>query len=499
MSERLSTLLKSASGFENWSPELQAEALRQLPDIRRALILENLSEWAISCGFLPASHHRIIIDELEAVSEGRNDRLVLTLPPGSAKSTYGSVLFPPWFLANHPDRLIIAASHTVELAERWGRRVRNLVGDHSDTLGFSIASDNSAAGRWETTSGGEYFAAGVGGSIAGRRADCFLIDDPIRSAEDADSKIIRDKIWDWWTGDVVPRLKPHAAVIIITTRWHEDDLVGRLLVEEPGRWRVLNIPMEAESLDDPLGRPVGARLWPEWFTQEMVEVAKRNPRIWSALYQGRPAPDEGSYFKREWVIDVERLPERASLRVYGGSDYAVTSDGGDYTVHVVLGVDDDRNLYLLDLWRRQASSDVWVEAFCDLVKKWKPMGWAEETGQIKSGVGPFLLKRARERQAYTVREQFPTRHDKAVRAQSIRGRMAMQGLRVLRTAPFRSDLIDELLRFPVGVHDDQADALGLVGQLLDKMLAPVKDKIVVKPRRDAWDDAPSNGVSWQTV
>jgi predicted phage terminase large subunit-like protein len=231
----------------------------------------------------------------------------------------------------------------------------------------------------------------------------------------------------------------------------------------------------------------------------MVEVAKRNPRIWSALYQGRPAPDEGSYFKREWIIDVDRLPERASLRIYGGSDYAVTSDGGDYTVHAVLGVDDDRNLYLLDLWRRQASSEVWVEAFCDLVKKWKPMGWAEETGQIRSGVGPFLLKRQRERQAYVVREQFPTRHDKAVRAQSIRGRMAMQGLRVLRTAPFRSDLIDELLRFPVGVHDDQADALGLVGQLLDKMLAPVKDKVVVKPRRDAWDDAPSNGVSWQTV
>ena len=107
-------------------------------------------------------------------------------------------------------------------------------------------------------------------------------------------------------------------------------------------------------------------------------------------------------------------------------------DGGDYTVHVVLGVDEDRSLYLLDLWRRQASSDAWVEAWCDLVKKWKPSGWAEETGQIRSGVGPFLEKRARERQAYDVREQFPTRHDKAVRAQSIRGRMAMQGLRVLR-------------------------------------------------------------------
>ena len=153
----------------------------------------------------------------------------------------------------------------------------------------------------------------------------------------------------------------------------------------------------------------------------MVEVAKRDPRLWSALYQGRPVPDEGAYFKREWLVDVDRLPERSCLRVYGGSDYAVTADGGDFTVHVVVGVDAEQNLFLLDLWRQQASSNVWVEAYCDLVRKWRPMAWAEETGQIRAGVGPYLLKRARERQAYCVREQFPTRHDKAVRAQSIRG------------------------------------------------------------------------------
>jgi predicted phage terminase large subunit-like protein len=221
----------------------------------------------------------------------------------------------------------------------------------------------------------------------------------------------------------------------------------------------------------------------------MVEVAKRNPRIWSALYQGRPAPDDGSYFKREWLIDTDSLPDRSTLRVYGG----------DFTVHCVIGVDENHDLYLLDLWRKQASSDEWVEAYCDLVRKWKPMGWAEESGQIKSGVGPFLLKRARERQAYTVREQFPTRHDKAVRAQSIRGRMAMQGLRILRQASYRNDLIDELLRFPVGTHDDQVDSLGLVGQLLDKMLAPTKDNIVPFRRRDAWDDEKPQAVSWKTV
>jgi len=151
------------------------------------------------------------------------------------------------------------------------------------------------------------------------------------------------------------------------------------------------------------------------------------------------------------------------------SDYAVTSAGGDYTVHVVIGIDPAGRMWLLDMWRKQASSDVWVEAWCDLVKEYKPSQAAEETGQIKSGVGPFLTKRARERQVFTWRRDFPTRGDKAVRAQSIRGRMAMNGLMVPHTsiAPWMTDLRAELASFPAGKHDDIVDALGLVGQLLD--------------------------------
>ena len=147
---------------------------------------------------------------------------------------------------------------------------------------------------------------------------------------------------------------------------------------------------------------------------------------------------------------------------------AVPSNGGDYTVHVVIGIDPKRRTFLLDLWRQQTSSNVWIEAWCDLVTKWKPAFWAEEKTQITSGVGPFITARARERQAYTKREQFPTRHDKAVRAQSIRGRMELDGLYVPARAPWLADLKAELLAFPTGKHDDQVDALGLVGQLLDK-------------------------------
>lgn len=138
-------------------------------------------------------------------------------------------------------------------------------------------------------------------------------------------------------------------------------------------------------------------------------------------------------------------------------------------------------MYLLDLWRKQAASDVWVEAFCDLVKDWKPIGWAEEQGQIRAGVGPYIDRRQRERQAYVNREQFPTRGDKAVRAQSIRGRMALEGLYVPFGASWYPDLRAELLSFPAGKHDDQVDALGLVGQLLDRMMSGNKPKEAEKP------------------
>jgi predicted phage terminase large subunit-like protein len=147
----------------------------------------------------------------------------------------------------------------------------------------------------------------------------------------------------------------------------------------------------------------------------------------------------------------------------------------------VVGVDPDGNLYLLDLWRKQAASDVWVEAFCDLVLQHKPIGWAEEQGQIKSGVGPFLERRQRERGAYVAREQFPTRGDKAVRAQSIRGRMALSGLYVPKDAPWLAEFRRELLTFPAGKHDDQVDAIGLVGQLLDRMVAGAKPQKPAKP------------------
>ena len=421
-----------------------------------------------------------MLDELKAISDGSNDRLMVFMPPGSAKSTYGSLLFVPWYMAQHPDHMVIAASHTHELAARWGRKCRNLVSEHSYGLGISLADGDSAADRWSLSTGGEYFAAGVGGSVTGRRADLVVIDDPVRSREDADSETIRDKTDDWFRSDLLTRLKPGGRIVVIQTRWHEDDLSGRLLeaMKKGGdKWRVINLPALAGP-DDPLGRKPGEALWPEWEDEAALKRKRAMllPREWSALYQQNPVPDDGDYFKADWIKRYSLPPDPSQMRIVGASDYAVTADGGDYTVHIVVGVDTERRPYVLDLWREQATTEVWIDAWADLVRYWKPIEWGEEKGQIASGVGPFLQRRAIEKQAFTYRRQFASRTDKAIRAQSIRGRMAQLGLYVPDKAPWAADFIAELLQFPAGKHDDQVDALGLIGQLLDHIDAGFKER-----------------------
>jgi predicted phage terminase large subunit-like protein len=437
---------------------------------------ESLTEWSRHCGFEPAAHHKLLIGELEKVARGEIDRLLICMPPGAAKSTYASVLFPAWFLANHPAAAIIAASHTTELSERWGRRVRNLVIENAPTLDIALVSDSAAAGRWELTTGGSYLAAGVGQAILGYRADLVVIDDPIRSREDAASETIRRSTWEWFSADLKTRLKPGGRVILIQTRWHEDDLAGRVLAEmEKGgdEWHSLILPAVAEE-GDPLGRKPGEFLWDDddayQYGQQLRRERQNQPSWnWAALYQQRPAPESGDYFRSEWLKPYEKIPPLDTLRVFAASDYAVTSKGGDYTVHVIVGVAPDDKLYLLDLWRGQTTPDLWVDRMLDMAKLWKPISWAEETGQIKSSVGPFLDRRMAERKIPIFRKQFPTKGDKSVRAQSIRGKLAMDGLYVPTKASWYAAFQQELLTFPSSKHDDMVDALGLIGQLLTMM------------------------------
>lgn len=438
--------------------------------------------------YIDAHHHRLIARHLEMVERGEITRLMITMPPRHGKSMLASEFFPAWYMGRNPDHYVVTATYAQDLADDFGRKVKNQIEDAAFQAifpGVGLADDSKSAKRFHiegtlggiehaTTQRGAFYAVGVGGPLTGRGAHLLLIDDPVKNREDADSEVMRKKTKDWYTSTAYTRLMPGGRIVIIQTRWHEDDLSGWLIAEHGHEdWTVLNLPAINDN-DEPL--------WPEQYPLEDLHRIRRAlpPRDWSALYQQKPSPDTGDYFKAEWIVPVDHIPPRAEMSIYGGSDYAVTADGGDYTVHVVIGVDSEGHLYLLDLWRAQAASNVWVDSFCALVRKWKPIGWAEETGQIKSGVGPFLVKQMLETASYTAREQFPTRGDKAVRAQSIRGRMALQGLRVPRGAPWLADFQSELMSFPVGVHDDQVDALGLVGQLMDRMSlgeTPKKPKV----------------------
>jgi predicted phage terminase large subunit-like protein len=458
------------------------EAAQEL--LRRRAVRRSLANYARFKGFEPAPHHQLIIREIEAfLVDPDLDVLMLHAPPGSAKSTYLSVLLPPYYLARFPQNSILAATHSQEFAQRWGRKVRNDIKLDGTTLGIWISQDSASSDRWSLTSGGEYYGVGAGAGISGFRADLGMADDLFGSREDAYSETVRTTRWNWYLDDFCGRLKPGAKRILMNTRWHEEDVAGREVARIRAgvvKGKIIDLPAQAE-VGDQLGRKPGEYLWddPSGYNYGAFLRARQrevSPMMWSALYQQHPSPEEGHYFKADWLRAYDNIPAKETLTIYGASDYAVTADGGDYTVHVIIGLDPDNRMYLLDLWRGQTQGDVWIDAFCDLVVRWKPQGWAEETGQIKAAIGPFLERRMREREAYVFRQQFPTRGDKTVRAQSIRARMSLDGLYVPTGKLWYPAFRSELLSFPAGKHDDQVDALGLIGQLLADMFTRQKSK-----------------------
>ncbi len=432
----------------------------------------------------PAAHHELLISKLEAVERGEIRNLMFLLPPGSAKSSYASVLFPAWFVGRNPTLNLLAASHTQELADAFGRKVRNLIAsrEHQRVFGTALAPDSAAAGRWATTSGGEYFATGIGGAVTGRRGDLGVIDDPVKSREDADSERMRDRAWSWYQSDWLTRMKPGARQICVMTRWHEDDLGGRILDTYGDKWEVVKLPMIA-GLNDPLQRLPGQRLWPEWFDDEMIERAQVDTRSWNALYQQEPTAAEGDYFKRQWFNEYDELP--GNLRMYGASDYAVTEAGGDYTEHGVFGWDGDV-LWVVDWWYGQEQTDVWVEKKIDFIVEHDPLCWFGESGVIKSAIDPYMRRRMAQREAHCRIEYLPSVAAKEIRARSFQALAASGKVMFPKHAPWKAHVLQNLLSFPAGAHDDSVDVCSLIGRGL-KLLGNVK-----KPRKPVLDMYPAD-------
>lgn len=428
-------------------------------------------------GFEPATHHKLIINELERIEAGDIDRLMIFMPPGSAKSTYASVLFAAWYMGRNPKKNIVAASHTGELAARFGRRVRNTVGspDYHEIFDLGLSKDSTAADRWDNDQGGEYYACGVGGNVTGRRADLVLLDDPVRSREDADSETNRNKQWEWMLADLNTRLKPGGKIVIIMTRWHEDDIAGRLLDKEKEKWTILNIRMECEDLDDPLGRKIGEYLWPEWFTDAMIEAAKADERTWCSLYQQRPRPMAGAEFKRDWIQWYEQVPRRKNMNVLMVVDPAAGKNKtSDYTAIWVIGLGQDGNYYVVDIVRDRLNLTERASAVFRLHKKWKPYEVRYERYGMMGDIEHIKDKQEREGYRFRIVEVGGAlkKEDRIRRLVPLfqQGRLWMPLEFFYTEGTGRHlDLIpvfveEELLAFPVAKHDDMLDSLSRLAQ-----------------------------------
>ena len=312
--------------------------------------------------FVVAEHHRLICDRLQAVESGDINRLMIFMPPRHGKSELASRRFPAWFMGRNPDSSIIHASYGQELATDFGRDVREIVNSEEYEKVFEgkkLSQVATAANKWRIADHrGEYFAVGVGTAATGRGADLLIIDDPIKNREEADSLTERERVWGWFRSTAFTRLQPNAKIIVIQTRWHDDDLSGRLLQqtedsEELKSWEVLKLSAEAMD-DDPIGRERGEALWPEWYDKNALKEIRGvlGDREYHALYQQEPTRAEGAFFHLDWFDTYEQLPPPTTLRFYGTSDYATSErSGADYTVHIVFGVDPYDRIYVVDVWK----------------------------------------------------------------------------------------------------------------------------------------------------
>ncbi len=430
-----------------------------------------------------APHHKTICDALEAVERGDIRRLIISVAPRFGKSELASRRFPAWFIGRNPEKEIIAASYNSELAGDFGKEVRNIVASEGYSNVFPstrLAGDSRAANRWHTEQGGGYAAAGVGTAMTGRGAHVLLIDDPVKDRSEADSDTVRESIWQWYASTAYTRLTADGCVIVIQTRWHEDDLTGRLLEAEKlggDTWHKIVLP----ALDED-----GVSLWPERFNKARLEKIRDvvGMREWNALYMQDPVPDEGDYFKREWFAEYDKAPE--GLSIYGGSDYAVTEDGGDFTEHGIIGVDFNDNIYLLDWWRGQTKPDAWIEQQCNLIIKHQPLCWFGEVGPIRRSVEPFLVRRMAERQAYARLEWLPSINEKTARARPIQARASMGKVFVPKSAPWKDALMTQVLKFPNTKFDDGVDVLSLFGRGLEHIIAPSKKRKQQAERAINW-------------
>jgi predicted phage terminase large subunit-like protein len=388
---------------------------------------------------------------LTKITRGELKRLMLFMPPRHGKSEMVTIRYPVWRLLQDPSLRVIIGAYNQTLADKFSRKARKI----AQQVGITLSRERTAVEDWETEEGGGLRAVGVGGGITGQGGDIIIMDDPVKSREEARSQTYRDKVYDWYTDDLYTRLEPGAAIVLIMTRWHEDDLAGRILASEDGpNWTVISLPAEAE-VDDPLGRKIGEALCPDRYDLPVLQaIRKVLQRSYWALYQQRPQEQEGDIFKRSWFEIVREVPREAKRVRYW--DRGATKDDGDYTVGTKIARTNEGIYYVEDVVRGQWSTgerNRIMKQTAELDGIEAEVWFEQEPGSSGVDVAQDLIKLF---DGFIVHADKVT-GDKSARADPFSAQC--EGLNVkIKKAPWNEAWLDELTSFPNGAHDDQVDS-----------------------------------------
>ena len=412
--------------------------------------------------FIPGKHHKDMAEAFERVAEGKLKRLIINMPPRHTKSEFASFLLPAWFLGKYPEKKIIQTAHTAELAVGFGRKVRNLVNtpDYQAVFPTKLSSDSKAAGRWNTSKGGDYFAIGVGGAVTGKGADLLIIDDPHSEQEAMQGTPgVYDRVYEWYNAGPRQRLQPGGAIIIVMTRWSKRDLTGQILQHEAKRgtdeWEVIEFPALMPS-----GRP----LWPEFWKQSELEAIKNELPVskWEAQYQQNPTSEEGAIIKREmWKIWDKDTPPPCDYIIQSWDTAFEKSTRADYSACTTWGIfyhpnengDPIANIILLEAVKARMEFPELKRKALEQYKYWEPDTCIIE----KKAAGAPLIYEMRQI-GVPIEEYTPSKgSDKIARVNAISD-LFSSGLVWCPDTRWAEELMEECAAFPNGDHDDLVDS-----------------------------------------
>lgn len=424
--------------------------------LRRDSARKSLLAYAqyINPTFKTPGHIRRIVEKLEAVERGEITRLMIFMPPRHGKSLIASQIFPAWFLGRNPTKSVITTSYSANLAMEFGRSVRNQLSSAAfvSAFGIGLSPESRSVIRFHTTQGGIYHATGVKGSLSGKGANLFILDDLVKNRQEAESPLNKSMIRSLYTSAIHNRLAPGGAIVIMNTRWCEDDICGWRLKEDAGRWDVLSLPAINEDKNE--------ALWPEQYPLSVLREIERicgtgiGRRDWLSIYQQAPISDAGNVFKRSWWKYYESVSIAGFKRIVQSWDTAFeTKKANDYSVCTTWGETSNGQYYLLDMWREKTEFPELKRAAFALFQKYKPQVVLIE----KKASGHSLIQELKRETKMPV-ISVEVDKDKVSRATPVTSSVEAGAVFVPSSAVWLVDFLDEMSAFPSGAHDDVVDS-----------------------------------------